>query len=62
MGNGCSEMVNDESLINQKVIHLLKSSMAKKFYDFQLIYDKNHIEKIVPDLNQVSFIRENESL
>lgn len=62
LGNGTSEMVNNNNLINEKVMQLLKSSLAKKYYNFVLTYNKNEVEKIVPDPNQISFLRENECL
>ena len=60
LGNGKCEFVSDSSLINEKVISLLKSSFAKRFYNFSLEYDSNFVDKIVPDPKSISFLRESE--
>lgn len=61
-GNGCAELVSDNSLIQEKVIVLLKRSLAKKFLDFRLEYDAKDVAMILPDINKISFLRENQPL
>jgi hypothetical protein len=61
-GNGSASFVSDSSNISSKVIELLSKSMSKRFYDFRLIYDKDKVEFVVPDLSKVRYLRNNESL
>jgi len=56
-GNGKAEFVSDTSLIDQKVISLLDSSLDKRFYNFILDYNSNDVEFIYPDLSELRYIR-----
>ena len=61
-GRGIHQFVSDGVDINNKVIGLLKVSMQKLLYDFQLNVDQSKVNAIVPDIREQQFIRENESI
>ena len=59
-GKGKYEFVSQMNLIDEKVILLLKASLAKKYYNFWFEFNKDHVDKIVPDPSSLTFLRENE--
>ena len=58
-GNGVAEFVSNSSEINSKVVSLLKASLEKKLFNFWIEYNKEHVDKIVPEPTSINFLREN---
>lgn len=42
--------------------NLLDYSLSKKFTNFKLNYDPEIVKAVVPDINNFTYIRENETL
>ncbi|KRX05201.1 hypothetical protein PPERSA_06835 [Pseudocohnilembus persalinus] len=61
-GNGLYEFVNNNDQIKKSMNKLLETTYKKKFTNFELKYDCNKVKALVPDINQLSFIREDETL
>ena len=61
-GRGNSELISEESDMSEKVVGLLKSTMKPFLTNFDISFDKNIVDFIIPDPETISMIKINEPL